>query len=372
VATTAVAAGVVGMALQGPLGSDDPSAVGVQPATDDAPIEVCSRAAVADRAGLVLVVALPDVTDADDPLVDEVADVGVGGVMLRDDNLEDEDQARDLIDGLRARLGEHLLVAIDDEGGRVHAMGALGQSTTSARRLGQQGSEASYDAGLALGELAASIGVDWVLAPVADLDDGPASGVIGDRSFGVDPEEVARTAVAFARGVRAAGVAVTAKHFPGHGGSGDPHAGDAVDHAAIGDLAGDDLLPFDALISLGAEAVMVGHVTYPEAFGDLPASLEPAAYALLRARGFDGVVVTDALGMGAVHARFGFDTAPAMAIAAGADLALVNQGTEVRELHAGLVAAVQEGRLDEGRLDQAIARVLQLRGQTPVGVVCPA
>ncbi len=103
----------------------------------------------------------------------------------------------------------------------------------------------------------------------------------------------------------------------------------------------------------------------------LPASLEPGAYEALRGLGFDGVAITDALGMGAVHARFGFDQAPAMAVAAGADAVLVNQGEEVEVLLTGLVDAVREGRLDEARLDEAVQRVLGLRGQSPDGIVCP-
>jgi beta-N-acetylhexosaminidase len=211
-----------------------------------------------------------------------------------------------------------------------------------------------------------------VFAPVADLDDGPASGVIGDRSFGSDPQEVAASAGAFAEGIRSTGVAVTAKHFPGHGGEGDPHAGDTVDTTPLDVLQTEDLVPFSTLVDDGAEAVMVGHVSYPNVWGDLPASLQPGAYELLRDLGFQGVAITDALGMGAVHARFGFDEAPAMAVAAGADAVLVNQGEEVEVLHAGLVDAVRDGRLDEARLDDAVRRVLALRGQPADGVVCPA
>jgi beta-N-acetylhexosaminidase len=339
---------------------------------DGQAISLCTRASVEDRAGLVLVVGLPGVTTAEDPLVDRLAAAGVGGVMLRDGNIVDEEQVTDLVSGLRDRLGPDLLVAVDDEGGRVSSMGALGQSLTSARRLGRQGEDAAREAGLELGELAASVGIDWVFAPVADLDDGPSSGVIGDRSVGSDPEAVAATAGAFADGIRSTGLAVTAKHFPGHRGEGDPHAGDTVDTTPLDVLQAEDLVPFGALVDDGAEAVMVGHVGYEAVWGDLPASLQPGAYALLRDLGFHGVAITDALGMGAVHARFGFDRAPAMAVAAGADAVLVNQGDEVEVLHAGLVAAVRDGRLDEGRLDEAVRRVLALRGQAPDGIVCPA
>ncbi len=366
-------AGVFGFAALRPVGLDDGSpSTTVALATDAEPIAVCTRASLEDRAALVLVVGLPGVTTADAELVDRLADIGVGGVMLRDENITGEEQTQELVAGLRDRLGADLLVAVDDEGGRVSSMGELGQSVSSARRLGQAGEDAAEEAGAELGELAASVDIDWVFGPVADLDDGPASGVIGNRSFGADPHDVAVTAGAFARGLRQAGVAVTVKHFPGHGGTGDPHRGDTIDNTTLASLNEQDLVPFRALIDDGAETVMVGHVSYPQMWDDLPASLEPRAYALLRAQGFDGVAITDALGMGAVHARYGFDVAPALALAAGADAVLVTQGDQVEMLHAGVVAAVREGRLDEDRLDEAVSRVLALRDQSSEGTVCPA
>ena len=354
----------------------DPTDGGQRPsdttlAADDR-IAVCSRASIEDRAGLVLVVGLPGVTRATDPLVDELVAAGVGGVMLRDENIVDEEQAIELVDGLRSRLGEHLLVAIDDEGGRVTAMGALDQPVRSARTLARLGVEETEAFAEELGDLASSIGVDWVFAPVADLDDGDAQGVIGDRSFGSDAAEVSELASAFAEGLHDAGEAVTAKHFPGHGGSGDPHLGEAVDDATLADLEAADLIPFGVLVEDGAEAVMVNHLAYPKIWGDEPASLVPEVYDLLRDLGFDGVAITDAIGMGAVHARYGFDVAPAMAIGAGADAVLVTQGDQIGVLHQGLVDAVRSGTLDEARLDEAAGRMLALRGQPSEGTVCPS
>lgn len=365
--------GVLGVVVLRPAGSggDGPNTT-IGPAAENQPVELCTRASLEERAGLVLVVGLPGVTDAYDPLIDELVDVGVGGVMLRDENITDEEQAQNLVSGLRYRLGQNLLVAVDDEGGRVTSMRALDQSVTSARRLGQRGSEAAREAGRELGDLAASIDIDWVFAPVVDLDDGPASGVIGDRSFGAEPDEVVEAAGAFARGLRSSGMAVTVKHFPGHGGGvGDPHLDAAEDQRTLDDLRARDLVPFQALIGQGAESVMVSHLAFPRVWGELPASLEPRAYELLRTQGFDGVAITDALGMGAVHARWGFDVAPAMAVAAGADAVLVNQGDQVAVLLSGLVTAVEAGRLEEARLDEAVERMLDLRGQRADGIVCP-
>jgi beta-N-acetylhexosaminidase len=367
-----VVAGVAGFLVTTPSPevADAPGVMIPADGGDLTDVDVCTRASLEDRAGRVLVVGLPGVTESDHPLVDPLAEVGVGGVMLRDENLLDEDQARDLIDGLRTRLGDHLLVAIDDEGGRVAALDALDEPLRSARTLARLGRDTTFEHGRELGELASSIGVDWVLAPVADLDGGPAGGVIGDRSFGTDPDEVAELAGAFADGLREGGVAVAVKHFPGHGGDGDPHLGGARDTSTLAELESADLRPFEALIDDGAEAVMVNHVAYESIWGDEPASLVPDAYALLRELGFEGVAVTDAIGMGAVHARYGFDTAPAMAIGAGADAVLVTQGYAIDELHKGLVDAVRDGRLNEARLDEAVGRVLALAGEPTDGIVC--
>lgn len=329
-------------------------------------------ASVARRAGLVLVVGLPGVTRPDDPLIDELVAVGVGGVMLRGENLQSTRQARALVAALRDRLGSHLLVAVDEEGGRVTSLRALGGTAASARRLGKAGPEAARTAGEKVGEVAASVGIDWILGPVVDLDDGPAGGVIGDRAFGDDPDDVTEATRAYVEGLRDSGLRVTLKHFPGHGrADSEPHAGTTADHRSRSDLIRTDLVPFDALIDDGAEAVMVGHVIYPEIWGRVPASLTPGAYELLRARGFDGVAVTDALGMGAVYNDWDFDESPAMALTAGADALLVTQGDRVEELRDGIVTAVRGGDLDERRLDEAVRRVLDLRDEDPTGIVCP-
>jgi beta-N-acetylhexosaminidase len=337
-------------------------------ATDPA----CTAAPIEHRAGLLLIVGLPDVTEPDDPLVSRLAEIGVGGVILHDDNLQSLEQSQRLVAGLRERIGEHLLVAIDEEGGRVSSLRALGGSTPSARRLGAAGPEAAAQAGADMGALLSSVGIDLLFAPVLDLDGGPANGVVGDRSFGTDPQAVAATAGAFAQAVRDAGVAVTIKHFPGHGGEGDPHLDITTDERSKDELVATDVVPFDALIDQGAEAVMVGHVAYPQIWGPLPASLEPGAYQMLRDSGFEGMAVTDALGMGGVYNRWGFDVAPAIAIAAGADAVLVNQGDRVDELLGSLFGAVQRGELPEARIDEAARRVLALQGRDPAGIVCPA
>ena len=363
--------GVVLVALVAACGgsSDDGPRAAPAPSTTTTTAAPCTPAPLEDRAATTLLVGLPGTTDPAAPLSAEVASLGVGGVLLTDANVRSADQARGLVAGLRAASPRPLLVAVDDEGGRVSSTEAVAPRGPSARRLGASGPGLAREAGRTLGATLASLDVDVALAPVADLDGGPAGGVIGDRSFGTDPTAVAADATAFAAGLRESGIAPTAKHFPGHAGAADSHGGPVTLDRTVDALEGADLVPFGALVEEDVPLVMLGHVAYT-GLGPMPASLEPAAYRLLRDTGFDGVAVTDSLGMGAVNLRWPFPEAAVLAVSAGADLALATDGSQARGMRDALVAAVRSGRLPERRLDEAVTRVLRLRGEDPASMVC--
>jgi beta-N-acetylhexosaminidase len=181
--------------------------------------------------------------------------------------------------------------------------------------------------------------------------------------------EAGRRAGAFAEGLRRAGMAATAKHFPGQGGLADSHDGRVVSDAPLHDLRATAASGFRPVIDAGARAVMMSHVTFP-ALGPRPASLEPAAYALLRSLGFAGAAITDALGMEAILQEWSLPDATVLALVAGTDLVLATPGDKVASMRDAVVAAVADGRLPETRLDEAVARVLALRGQDPATMVC--
>jgi beta-N-acetylhexosaminidase len=128
-------------------------------------------------------------------------------------------------------------------------------------------------------------------------------------------------------------------------------------------------LGFAPVISAGVGAVMMSHVTY-SALGPLPASLEPAAYRMLRSLGFSGVAITDAVGMEAIVEQWTLPEAAALALKAGADLVLATPGDKAAAMRDGVMAAVTDGRLPEARLDEAVGRVLTLRGEDPRSMVC--
>jgi beta-N-acetylhexosaminidase len=356
-----------------------PSAQEMTPAPSETPSDTavtvlppaCADLPLARRAALVLVVGLPNVTDPGDPLVEEVTDLGVGGVFLRGYNARSADQLRTLGDRLRSGAAPPPLLTTDEEWGRVSSFRDLLGATSSPRTLAATKSPRKVRAAARdLGEALADLGIDWNFAPVADLDDGPADGVIGDRAFAATPKAAGNYARAFARGMDAAGVLATAKHFPGHGAvpAGiDPHSRTVKSTVSPARLRARHLPPFSKLIADDVPVVMLNHVTYGQ-LDDLPASMSPRAYELLRDLGFEGVAITDSIGMGAIHRRWDFPQAAVRAIRAGADAVLTTDGTQARRMRNRLVRAVRSGALDEQRLNEAVARMVALHaGARPCG-----
>lgn len=348
----------------GPPSERPVPAPAASPGPADGPLPAaCAALSLERRAALTLVVGMPDVTDPDDPLVGELVDLGVGGVFLTGYNTESAGQVRALTERLRSGEGPAPLIATDEEWGRVSSFRDLFGATSSPRTLAATRSPTQVRAAARdLGAALADLGVDWNFAPVADVDGGPAGGVIGDRAFSAEPRAAGDYARAFARGLDSAGVIPTVKHFPGHGAvpeDVDPHARTVESDVSPADLRAGHLPPFERLIADDVAVVMLGHVAYT-ALDDLPASMSPRAYSMLRDLGFDGVAITDSIGMGAVHRRWDFPQATVRALRAGADAVLATDGNQATRMRDSIVTAVRTGRLDERRLDEAAARMLAL------------
>jgi beta-N-acetylhexosaminidase len=355
-------------------GSSKSDAARAEARTGATRAQPCQPASLRDRAAQVLVVGLPDVTDATDPLVTEVLDVGVGGVLLTDGNVASRAQVATLVQDLRRRSRHPLVVSTDEETGRVRTFEGILGPTPSARRLAKEATPpAVRQRGQELGSALASMGIDLDLAPVADLDSGPYSGIIGDRSFSADPAVATQYALAFAAGLSDGGVRAAAKHFPGHGPAhGDDHTGRVTSSLSLADLNATHVRPFADMVGAGIPVVMMSNVDYAALDRDLPASVSPAAYRLLRDTGFRGVALTDSVGMAAVNLRWDPATAAVKAIEAGADGVLVTNGKFAREMVDSLEYAVQQGTLSEARLNEAAARMAALAGGDPMAVACQA
>jgi beta-N-acetylhexosaminidase len=265
----------------------------------------------------------------------------VGGVLLFTRNYLDPPQLTALVAGIHAARTPALIVAVDHEGGRVQRFRSGFSALPPARRIGHE-FDADPRAGQALARqlgwlMAAELrahGVDISFAPCVDLDLG-VSEVIGDRAFHSRPEAVAQLAMACVHGMRDAGMAATAKHFPGHGAVvADSHLTLPLDRRALSDLTG-DLAPYRRLIANGLPAVMVGHLLFP-AVDPAPASLSAHwIRELLRGQlRFQGVVFADDLSMGGAAAAYGDVVRRAQqALAAGCDmLPVCNNRPSVIEL----------------------------------------
>ena len=286
------------------------------------------------------------------------AERGLGGFTLFAYNVRDPEQ----LAGLTARLREagDLLLAIDEEGGDVTRLEAAhGSSYPGNLALGAVDNPAlTADVAAAIAGDIAHAGANLNFAPVADVNVDPDNPVIGVRSFGADPELVARHVAAFVEGTQRQGVAACAKHFPGHG---DTSVDSHVDLPVVtGDLDA-ALLPFRAAIASGVKAVMTAHLLVP-ALDDVPATLSRRVLTdLLRDElGFDGLVITDALEMRAIAERVGVEEGAVRAIAAGADALCIGHDLHedaVAAVVAALVSAVAEGRLPRARLEDAADRV---------------
>ncbi len=344
-------------------------------ATGPAPIPGCTPASLAQRAARTLIVGLPDITDPSDPMVKKVLDIGVGGIFLNPGNVESRSQLTALIRSIRRQAGRPIVITIDEEPGRVSTLGDLIGSSRSARRMADEDPATdvrTYAATVAT-ELAA-LGIDLNLAPVADLTDGPYDEIIGDRSFSFDPAIASEYALAYSQGMADGGVRAVAKHFPGQGRSTEDIHFEAAQPITVplDVLRLTDVRPFRDLVRAGIPVVMMNHLRYTALDRNLPASLSPKAYSLLRDLGFQGVAITDSLGMGAVNLTWGFYDAAPMAIAAGADGLLGTDGFFAEEMRDGLVDAIGAGRLSEDRLSEAAARMVALAGGDPRAVSCLA
>ncbi len=297
----------------------------------------------------------------------------VGGIFIG--NWTDQTM---LTDGTLKQLVDtagplRLAVSVDEEGGRVSRLKKLIGTAPSAKELAQtMNPDQVYGFELDRGHKIRGAGFTIDFAPVVDVTEAADDTVIGDRSFGSDPDKVTAYADAFARGLRDAGVLPVLKHFPGHGhGSGDSHTG-FVTTPPLSQLQTNDLKPYRTLLTQTPVAVMIGHLQVPELTGTDPASLSPAAVQLLRTGtgyggpAFDGPVFSDDLSsMDAIANRYDVPEAVLKALQAGIDVALWVTTKEVPAVLDRLEQAVKTQELPMQRVDESLVRVAKMKQPAP-------
>ena len=302
-----------------------------------------------------------------------IAKYRVGGIIYFTwaHNTRDPHQIAGLSNGIqKASLGQPrglpVLVATDQEHGIVCRIGAPATLFPGAMAIGAGGSLAdARTLGRISGAELRAMGVNQDYSPDADVNVNPANPVIGVRSFGADPDAVAGLVAAEVKGYQSSQVAATAKHFPGHGDTAvDSHFGFPVITHSREVWEALDAVPFRAAVKAGIDSIMTAHIMVPalDDSGD-PATLShPIVTGILRGElGYDGVVITDALGMEGVRQKYGDDRVPVLALKAGVDQLLNPPSLDIA--WNAVLKAVRDGELTEARLDESILRVLRLKAR---------
>jgi beta-N-acetylhexosaminidase len=306
-----------------------------------------------------------------------IRDFAVGHVILFARNVEGPEQVAGLNRELQetAKGAGHdlpLLVAVDQEGGRVARMGPPWTVWPPLRALGRiaaEDLEAAKDLsrrmGAALAAECASAGLKCDFAPNMDVDTNPENPIIGNRSFSDDPELVGRLGAAMIEGLQGGGVVASAKHFPGHGDTSvDSHLDLPVVELGRSRLFDVEIRPFRRAIEAGVATVMMAHVLYPELDPDLPASLSPPIVdgILRRDLGYQGVVFTDDLEMKAVADRWTPDRSAVLAMQAGCDIVpvCVTHDAQVTAME-GAIRAVEAGEVPYKAVDDSLARIRAMK-----------
>ena len=305
------------------------------------------------------------VTKMDETMKEALGTYPVGGIILFANNIVSRQQVLDFNQALQEAAPTSLFLGVDEEGGRVAritSQSAMGYEKLP-RALNVQTAEQAGEIGVRLGTILTELGFNLDFAPDADVFTNPQNTVIGDRAFSRTPEVAAEFVSAQVKGLHTKNIATAIKHFPGHGDT-------TVDsHKALPSVSHDlerlrqtEWVPFRAGIAAGTDMVMVGHIAVPNVTGtDEPSTLsETIVQDCLREElGFSGVIITDALDMGAVVERYGASDAAVRALQAGCDMLLMPK--DFHAAYEGVLEAVQDGRISQERLSDAVLHILQAK-----------
>ena len=296
----------------------------------------------------------------------------VGGIIYMEQNLQSEEQVKEMLRNVqqfsRERTGLPLLTCVDEEGGTVARVAGSGNfDVTNVGNMSEIGAsgdtERARQAGETIGTYLSELGFNLDFAPDADVWSNPANEIVRYRSFGTDPERVSEMSMAVLDGLMSKGVTGVIKHFPGHGATeGDTHEGYAYTNKTWEELESCELIPFQTGIEQNVPMIMAAHISLPNVTGDeTPASLshEIVTKRLREQMGYDGVVVTDAMNMGAVAENYEPAEAAVKALQAGVDLILMPE--DFRAAYQGVMDAVEDGTLSKKRIDQSLRRILRLK-----------
>lgn len=310
----------------------------------------------------------PEMTEE---LIQNICTHKIGNIILFESNVTDKVQLKRLCDGLTALIlretGHPPLISMDQEGGVVSRLQEDATLFPSAMAIAAgDDPEAARTVGRVTAQELRAMGVNFNLAPVLDVNINPLNPVIGVRSYGDEPDRVARFGLAMAQGLTEGGVLCSAKHFPGHGDTAvDSHIGLPRMDKTLDALLACELKPFQAAIDAGVQAIMTSHILFsalePE---PIPATMSRRIITdLLKTRmGFRGLVVSDCMMMGAIEQYYGTVAGSVAAVAAGVDLVYISHSAALAaKAIDALEAALDAGKLDAAEFDESTQRLLTVK-----------
>ncbi|TGM35227.1 glycoside hydrolase family 3 protein [Leptospira biflexa] len=332
--------------------------------------------------GQTIHIAIPSKT-VDQIALDEIKQTKPGGIILFGKNLGKKEEILSLTENLQRSAKENglppFLISTDQEGGRVfrvqdgitHYPGAMAVGQTGKKEWGEiVGFVTSYEL--------RSLGLNFLFAPVLDINNNPLNPVINTRSFGSDVHRVSDVAVAYERGARAGGCLPVIKHFPGHGDTTvDSHLGLPIINKSLTELEKLELVPFQESIRGGAEAVMSAHIVYPKIDPNFPATLSKTILTdvLRKSLQFDGIIITDAMEMHAISKNYEKDRPGVLTILAGANIVLLTSwGETAKKFKAQLMDAYKNGEFEfvdkEGKKHDLLKEAVQkqIRKKLELGI----
>lgn len=284
----------------------------------------------------------------------------IGGVILFVENLDTAEQTKQLTADLQAAADLPLFIGIDEEGGLVSRLDKSNIPHTPIPAAAEIEDAAAV--GQIIGEELAELGINVDFAPVADVNTNPDNPVIGTRAFSSDPKEAAEQVSQFIRAMEGTGVSACAKHFPGHGDTAmDSHKGETYVEHDMERLRTVEFIPFQEAIAAHVDFIMAGHIQTPHATTDgMPASLSPELLGILRQElGFTGIIITDAMNMGAIVEPYGAGESAVLAVQAGVDIVLMP--ADLAEAAESLTKAIEGGEISADRVNESLTRVLSLK-----------
>lgn len=296
----------------------------------------------------------------------------VGGFVYFSDNLQSEQQVQEMLSNVQKyskdRTGLPAFLSVDEEGGTVARVAGSGRfDVTNVGNMADIGASGDVrqarQAGETIGTYLSELGFNLDFAPDADVLTNPENTVVKKRSFGSDPQVVSDMSLAVAQGLAQHQIHSVYKHFPGHGATeGDTHKGYAYTNKTLDELKQSELVPFAHAIENGAEFIMAAHISVPNITNDdTPTSLSKTMITdvLREQMGYDGIVVTDAMNMGAVTEQYTSAQAAVKALQAGADIILMPENFQ--EAYQGVLDAVKSGELTEQQIDTAVTRIVKVK-----------